>query len=292
MMKRQLRRATAALWTAAALGAAPAAVAGDPSTRDWIPAPPGTNIIALYGLGLKSSGLYAGGQRVDGAEVGVRGLVYRQMHYRELFGKTVQMEFIVPVLRTHLDFPGEPRDRLTGVGDITVGSAIWLYNNDETRTWLAWEPFITLPVGRYRSDRPHTSPGKNRWSTIQDLAFVKGVGESSFVEAVAEVEIYGRNSNWMGQTLKKRPSWRFFALASTDLGANTYAGVRYRYETGGRETVAGQTVTSNARSHQLALELTHQINPAHQLQLQYVHDLKVRNGPRLRGLQLRYAYIF
>lgn len=292
MNRAQRRSACALAFSLAALGAAPGAIAGDPSTRDWIPAPPGTNVIALYGLGLKSHGLYDRGDRVDGAEVGVRGLVYRQMHYRQLFGKTVQLEFIVPVFRTHLDLPGAPRDQLTGVGDVTVGSAIWLHNDEETRTWLAWEPFITLPVGRYRSDWPDTSPGKNRWSTVQDLAFVKGVGESSFLEAVAEVELFGRNSNWMGQTLKKKPSWRLMALASTDLGANTYAGVRYRFETGGKETVAGSTLVPSVKKHQLALELTHQINPSHQVQLQYVHDVKVDNGPRLRGVQLRYAYIF
>lgn len=292
MIKHKLHGACAALLAMTALGGAPAALAGDPSTRDWIPAPPGTNVIALYGLGLRSNGFYEAGRRSDDVKVDVRGLVYRQMHYRELWGKTVQLEFILPVLRTRVDVTGMPREQLTGAGDLTLGSAIWLHNDEKTRTWVAWEPFITLPVGRYRADQPDTSPGKKRWSTIQDLAFVQGVGESSFLEAVAELEIYGRNSNWMGQTLKKRPSWRFFAMASTDLGANTHAGVRYRFETGGRETLGGQPFLPSVRKHQLALELTHQIAPAHQLQLQYVHDLKVNEGPKLRGVQLRYAYIF
>ena len=105
---------------------------------------------------------------------------------------------------------------------------------------------------------------------------MQGVGESTFLEAIAEVEIYGRNTDWFGQTLKKDPSLRLFALASTNLTENTYTGVRYRYETGGRERSGGQTVTSRARNHQLALELTHQINPSNQIQLQYIHDLQGR----------------
>ncbi|MGO3746424.1 MAG: transporter, partial [Alcaligenes aquatilis] len=36
----------------------------------------------------------------------------------------------------------------------------------------------------------------------------------------------------------------------------------------------------------------HQLTDAHQVQLQYIHDLKVENGPRMRGLQFRYAYAF
>lgn len=276
----------------AGLALAQAAWAGDPSARDWIPAPVGTNIIAGYLAGLRSSGLYSAGKRLDGASVDVDALIYRQMHYRELFGKTVQLEFIVPMSRTTMELPGAPRDRQTGIGDVTLGSAIWLYNNEQTKTWFAWEPFVVVPVGRYDGSRPDTSPGKNRWSTIQDFSFVKGVGESTFLEAIGEVEIYGRNSDWMSQTLKKDPSFRFFALASTNITANTYTGIRYRYETGGRERAAGETVTSRARNHQLALELTHQINDANQIQMQYIHDLKVENGPRMRGVQMRYVYAF
>lgn len=47
-----------------------------------------------------------------------------------------------------------------------------------------------------------------------------------------------------------------------------------------------------ARSHPLALELTHQANDANQIQMQYIHDLKVENGPGMRGVQLRYVYAF
>ena len=214
------------------------------------------------------------------------------MHYREFFGKTVQLEFIVPMSRTTMELPGASRDRQTGIGDVTLGSAIWLYNNEQTKTWFAWEPFVVVPLGRYDGSRPDTSPGKNRWSTVQDFSFVKGVGESTFLEAIGEVEIYGRNTDWMSQTLKKDPSFRFFALASTNLTPNTYTGIRYRFETGGRERVTGETVTSRARNHQLALELTHQINDANQIQMQYIHDLKVENGPRMRGVQMRYVYAF
>ncbi|KOF52113.1 hypothetical protein AD428_22300 [Achromobacter sp. DMS1] len=293
MAGRNYRRAGAgAMLLAAGMGAAGPAWAGDPSARDWIPAPVGTNIVAGYLAGLRSSGLYAEGERVHGASVDVNALVYRQMHYREFLGKTVQLEFIVPMYRTSLDLPGTPEDHMSGVGDVTLGTAVWLYNNEQTRTWFAWEPFVVAPVGRYDGSRPDVSPGKHRWSTIQDFAFVQGVGKSTFLEAIAEVEIYGRNSDWYGQRLKKDPSLRLFALVSTNFTDSTYGGIRYRYETGGRETVSGETVTTRGRNHQLALELTHQINDANQVQMQYIHDLKVENGPRMRGVQMRYVYAF
>ena len=54
----------------------------------------------------------------------------------------------------------------------------------------------------------------------------------------------------------------------------------------------GEKVAGNAGDHQLAVDLTHQLNDQNQIQLRYAHDLKVRNGPLFNGVQLRYAYIF
>ena len=98
----------------------------------------GTNIIAGYMAGLRSSGVYTAGKRADGVSVDVDMLIYRQMHYRDFYGKTVQLEFIVPMSRTTQEAPGAPRDRKSGIGDVTLGSAFWLYNNEQTKTWFAW----------------------------------------------------------------------------------------------------------------------------------------------------------
>lgn len=265
-------------------------VAGDPSARDWLPAPVGTDMVLGYFGTLSSHGVYDGGKRVSGAPgMDMQMAIYRQMHYRELAGKTVQYEVIVPVIRKSI---GTPREHMQGVGDISVGTAVWFLNNEASRTYFAWEPFITLPTGRYHGSRADISPGANRWTTVQDFAFVQGFGESSYVELMAEFEFYGRNTNYYGATLKKDPSVRLMTLLSTNITESTYVGMRYRYETGGKEKLNGDTATGSANSHQLAAEITHQFTNQHQLQLQYIHDLEVRHGPRLTGVQLRYGYAF
>lgn len=275
------------------LALAGAAQAGDPNARDWLPAPAGTNVIVTYFANLKSHGFYEDGKRLDGSpKLDVQALIYRQMHYSTLGGKTVQYEIIVPGSRSTLRVPGESKDRLTGIGDVVGGMAVWLHEGPEAKNWFAMEGFVTVPTGRYRSQHADVSPGNNRWTGIVDFAFVKGLGESTFLEAVAEVEFFGKNDNYYGQTLKKAPALRLMALASTNLTESTYVGARYRFETGGREKINGETVMRRARNHQLAAEITHQINDANQIQLQYIHDLKVENGPRMRGVQLRYAYVF
>lgn len=274
----------------AGLVASGSSVAGDPSARDWLPAPVGTNLLVGYMASLSSHGIYENGKRISGAPgMDMQMAIYRQMHYRELAGKTVQYEVIVPVLRKNI---GNPREHMQGVGDVSLGAAVWFVSNEESRTYFAWEPFVTVPTGRYHGSRADVSPGANRWTTVQDFAFAQGFGESSYFEGVAEFEFYGKNTNYYGATLKKDPSMRLMALLSTNLTESTYVGMRYRYETGGKEKVNGVQAVGSANSHQLAAEITHQLNDQHQVQLQYIHDLAVRNGPRLNGVQLRYAYAF
>jgi len=267
--------------------------AAEPNARDWLPAPAGMHIGVGHYVHLESHGFYDNGNKVpDSPKLKVQGFIWRQMYYSTIGGKTVQYEVIVPTARTQLNVAGQPRDRLTGVGDVVGGLAVWFHEDHDTRTYFAGEGFITLPTGRYRGMHADVSPGNNRWTGILDLAFVQGVGKSSYLEAMVEVEVYGKNDNYYGQTLKKSPSWRWVALASTNLSESVYIGARYRFEHGGREKINGAQVMRNAKNHQLAAEITYQINDSNQVQLQYIHDVKVDNGPKMRGVQLRYGYVF
>lgn len=265
----------------------------DPSTRDWLPAPAGTDIIAIYAGSEKAKRIYDNGTRLQGTpDITAHYGIYRQMHYREVAGKTVQYELIVPMSRATIKGSGYPKEQLTGIGDINLGAAVWLYNNEATRTYFAWEPFLIVPTGRYHASRADVSPGANRWGTIQDFAFVQGFGESSYFEAMLEFEFFGKNKNYYGTTLKKSPVTRMMAFVSTDINDSTYVGLRYRYETGGKEKLNGEKVMGSLSNHQLAADLTHQINDHNQIQFRYARDVKVKNGPKFDGVQLRYAYIF
>jgi len=289
-MKQTPSRLFCALLGTAAIGAAQAA---EPNARDWIPAPAGTHLGIAYYVNLASKGFYENGHKApDSPKLKLHTMLWRQIYFDTVGGKTVQFEVIVPAARTQLDIAGQARDRLTGVGDVVGGVAVWFHEDHDRRTYLAGEGFMTLPTGRYRGAQADVSPGNNRWTGILDLAFVQGVGRSSYLEAILEMEVYGDNDNYYGQRLKKSPSWRWIALASTNLSENLYIGARYRFEHGGRETLNGIRSMRHARNHQLAAEITYQMNDSHQMQLQYIHDAKVDNGPKMRGVQLRYAYAF
>src|SRR5690606_41758368 len=112
-------------------------------------APAVINVIATYVGALNSPGCYDRGDRQDGGpEIDVQSFVCCPMAFRKIGNTTVQYELVAPAYRTTAKNPGVPDDRLSGFGDIQAGAAFWFYNNEESRTWFAWEPFITVPTGR------------------------------------------------------------------------------------------------------------------------------------------------
>lgn len=266
--------------------------AGDPNARDWIPAPAGTNLLANYVYDLKDQGFYTKGSKVDAKiDLHAQGVVLRPMFFRNIGDLTVQYELIAPLSRTSLK-QDDASDKLSGFGDVQAGAAIWFYNNQESKTWFAWEPFLTIPTGKYDEFKADVSPGKNRWTTVQDFAFVKGIGETTYFESVAEFEFYRDNKDYYGMSLSKSTSKRLFFLISTDITPTTYVGVRYRLEWGGKEKAKDIVFTENLNNRQIAFEATSQLTEQDQVQIQYLKDISVENGPKMKGFQFRYVHAF
>lgn len=132
-----------------------------------------------------------------------------------------------------MELPGALGARPPGPASaIDAGFRDLVYNNEQTKTWLrlgtcCGESRCSATTARVRTPRRARTAGPP-----SRTSFVKGAGESTFSRPSA-MEIDGRNSDWMSQTPAKDPSFRF-ALASTNITENTYTGIRYRYETGGR----------------------------------------------------------
>src|SRR5690625_2451527 len=174
---RNTLRATAFVTTIGlSLGAAGVAHAalGDPSARDWIPAPAGTTAVITY----FNSSADNHGTHVDASAI-------RPLTYFEFGGMTMQPEVILPYVR--LSAAGRT---VRGFGDPLVGWTIWPYADPESKLWIGYEPFVSVPIGRYKGSDAGFAIGEHRWSTIQDLALVKGIGESTFFTLEVEYQYY------------------------------------------------------------------------------------------------------
>lgn len=276
----------------AALGmATPAHAVDGPSTRDWIPAPPGAAALITYWTHDSSRRFDAGGQSIPGLDLSIDGPIFRPLYFFEAGGIIHQPEIILPYLKISLKGEGF-RETVKGFADPMFGWTFWFVHNDDAGLWIGYEPFITAPIGHYDTNKPDVSPGENRWSTTHDLAIVKSVGESSFIEANFEVTAFGKNKNYYKQAMRQKPIYDFYLMASTDITPTTYIGARYLHEWGGRVTLDGERADPSGKLDQIALELTSWLGETNQLQLMYAHDFKVRDGVAFKGLRFRWLHIF
>ncbi|HEX7382039.1 MAG TPA: transporter [Nevskiaceae bacterium] len=298
----KMRWAAGVVVAAAVAMAAGVAHADDPDPRDWVPAPPGTKALGVYLGAQDSHGFYTNGNKDDAGEsLNVRLAVLRPMIFLPFFNTNMifQPEVILPMGRIGFNMPGYS-EHSSGLFDLQAGAALWFVNNEEKQFWMGYEPFLVAPTGTYDAAKA-TSLGANRWATLQDLAIVKGFGSGAnqwIFEGTVELGIYGSNNDVLGEdgqrvTGQQRPTYRFVLEASRNITEATYVGLRYHYVTGGRATVGGAFDPDSGMSdHQLAANITTFFKDHYQLQLQYLYDLRVKNGPAMNGAILRFFYVF
>lgn len=113
---------------------AKAQAAGTPDPGDYVPAPPGATIVALYGQHLRGDKVYESGNRV-GDDLGLRldiG-VARVMRYFELAGMPADVELILPYARQRIDAANY---RESGVGNLALGMSLWTLSDANRWTGL------------------------------------------------------------------------------------------------------------------------------------------------------------
>jgi hypothetical protein len=267
------------------LAAASAHAAGLPDPGDYVPAPAGTTVLAVYAQQQKAERVYDHGERVPG-HLGLKldlGIA-RAMHYFEVAGMPADVELILPVARQRVTAAGYSE---SGIGNVIVGATLWTLSNPEAGRHLGWAAYLSLPTGQKRDQGLAVS--EDRYALDLEAGYITKLGGAWSLDLVGQLEFYGRDRT---TEVSRRPMLRGLAHLSYRVSdANTLAlGLRQTY--GMRETQGGVTVLGARRDTNLMLTWQHQLTETVQLQLQYQKDVKVHNGPALQGLQARAVFVF
>lgn len=207
---------TAALALTAALGSM-SAQAADLNARDFVSAPVGTTLGVFYLPMTRDHDYHGRADSTGRADLNVNALAWRQLIFTDLCGTLCTPQFIVPFADIDARLPGATsRSHESGFGDPQVGGTLYLINNPATRTYSGFLSLISLPIGEYHSQNPDVSPGANRWAGHFVYNFTQGIGEKWMLEANLEAQVYGKNDDYYGSTLKQDPLYRLQAFASYD----------------------------------------------------------------------------
>ncbi|MNC24079.1 hypothetical protein D3C75_721210 [compost metagenome] len=265
--------------------------AGDAMARDYVPAPAGVDLGILYYVHKQSDTYVADNKKID-AKFSSDLVVARYVHFMELGGMIIDPQIILPMGNLNVDIPGAVDDRRSGMGDAIFLSSFWFVNNPDSKTYIAFTPYITAPTGKYDSTQPGVSLGSNRWSYTAEFGLSQGFGDNTYVDLIAAIDFYGNNDDYFGRQQKKDDLITLQAIYSYNLTPTLWASAKYSYVNGGETEVDDIRQNDRTTGQTVALGLAKQLDAKNNIQVEYIHDVKVDNAFENRGVRMRYVYAF
>ena len=171
----------------------------------------------------------------------------------------------------------------SGIGDLTIATAIWPYHNRVTRTYLGLAGYLISPTGSYSSQRAFNT-SENRFRTDLQLGFQTPITNSIDGMIAVDTMWFGGNSECAATcnsptnvSLNQKP------LTTTQLGPiyriNEIftVGASYFYVAGGA-TAINNNYMNNVVNTQRFLLSGQAHTPIGRLSLQYGRDMEIKNG--------------
>jgi hypothetical protein len=201
------------------------------------------------------------------------------------------------VFQANPDSPLAPKAalRASGVGDLiyipTVGFGLVQNAETNTHTWFAFTPYVTLPTGRYDSDR-FLNVGANRWTVRPQLVVGQRFMKAFTAELMANVGFHGDNDEFLvpsatgGEPAKldmsQSPSLGGIVALGMDLSPTFFTGAAYHLDAAGRRTLdtpAGERELSPRQTVQsLRLTMGIRLEKVSTLMFQFQPDIAASEG--------------
>lgn len=272
--------ALAGLW-----GAGPAHAAAAPDPGDYTGLPAGTNLVVLYGQGLRADDVYASGNKVlNNLDLKVDLGLFRYVHYMKVGDYILDPQVIVPFGRQKIGLTG---DRTSGIGDIIAGATLWTIADLKSGEHLGFTAFLTLPTGNDKNNGYALS--NNRYALDLQAGYIRKLSEQWTIDLIAQTELYGKQRD---TDVKKDPLYRGYVHLRYHTSPATHVAASYRHSWGAKEKLNGSTLVGSQNDSNIGFTFASFVNKQTQLQLQYFTDTKVQNGPKLQQLNARLLYLY
>ena len=181
----------------------------------------------------------------------------------------------------------------SGIGDLTIATAIWPYHNRATRTYLGLAAYLISPTGSYSSQRA-LNTGENRFRSDLQLGFQAPITNNIDGMIAVDTMWFGGNSQCASACgLTTNGSLTQKPLTTTQLGPiyriNEIftVGASYFYVAGGATTI-NNNYRNDVVNTQRFLLSGQAHTPIGRFSLQYGRDMEIKNGfMQTRVLALR-----
>jgi hypothetical protein len=185
----------------------------------------------------------------------------------------------------------------TGIGDLTLVTAIWPYANRENRTYFGMAGFLTIPTN-YNNTQPFNI-GENRYRTSLQMGLQKAMVGNLDGMIAFDTTWYGGNSECAAACgsarsvpLNQKPLSKIQLGPSYKINQTFTVGASYLYVTGGATEINNVYQNNVTNTQRFLLSAIADTNLG-RFSLQYGRDMAIENGfLQTRLLSIRYTIPF
>lgn len=261
---------------------------------DAVAPPADKNFFSLSLINAESTGSYQKGIRpANSSTLSINQLQLRLGRSYKIGGYTGLSFLQLPIGSIRPDGAAANQPTDSGVGDLTMATAIWPYANRETRTYFGVAGYLTLPTGSY-SNQQIFNFGGNRVSGDIQVAYQTGLAKD--LDGVVSMDVmwfspnnqFGSSNAQFAQkplyTAQLGPIYHFnqtFSVAAT-----------YLYVWGAETSINGNSNNNALQNHRYLLSAVATTSIG-RFMLQYGSNIDTQFGfAETRRLLLRYATAF
>ena len=205
-------------------------------------------------------------------------LLFRLAHSFELFNMPAGIYGQIPIgqYNLHGDLSNYQRD--SGVGDVTVMTAIWPYANRDSKTYLGIGFYLTLPTGSYDRARLFNI-SENRTKVALQVGYQTALSENVNLMMALDGIHYGDNHEYtsLNNTLSQENLYTGQMGISYKIDQQYTLAANFYHSEGGEKSI--NDLSNNDRINTNKYQLTAQGDYSFgRITLQFGQDISVKNG--------------
>jgi hypothetical protein len=287
-----------AFWLLVLLWLAPGFVAGAGATvldfNDNLASPPGFYGYLYYNNYTAGRAMDSSGHKAADLDLSANVGTLKPAYYFKLWDRTFMASLGLPFGTVSSKNGLGDKERSSGLGDIVVSPGVFLYENNDSGTFLSFMENVSIPTGDWsksRAERGGPNLGLHAWYLQHQLAFAK-LWAKGKVSLDLNVNYYQR---FRESSLDVRPgdSFEVEGIVGYGITDKWRAGVYVDYWTDVMDTkIDGTRIDQSKRKFfSMGPSLTYG-NDKWAFHLRVVPDLMSENGPKGIQTWLRFSYNF
>jgi hypothetical protein len=218
--------------------------------------------------------------------------IFRAIYYKHIGTVPLAFQIGIPFgsVEAKNPFADGKKERSSGVGDIFFSPGVFLYANENSKSYVAFWFYGYAPSGEFDQNNSYANMGWNHWYFLNQLALSQAFGKF-ILDANLNYYLHTKEDTWQMKAPDRFEIEYSLAYQATDkLVAGLCGGARWdlaNYQYAGQGTSG-----SRGERFEIGPSIGYTITDKLNANFRWTHDVSTRNLPSGDEFWLRFGYSF